>query len=289
MSHPVGISCRWQRTISRMRRRMRLRTTAPPNVFLMLNPNRLIGCPLARTNTVKWELERRLPARYTLSNSLFRTNRNSRGNVWPAAGPWLLLGCEAMTTLLAARRKHFAATFGLHAHAKPVRLSAAAFPRLICTLWQAIPLYRAFVSDFVSESFPNPTPEISNRLAARRCQFSSSFGLAPGSSPSSHTTQSGQSSEFTSVLAVRAQGQENAVYGYRAGKGEIPRRSAWLPVIAREPLQNTRALGLVLQDGVGSDPLGRRIWRSRSAKRESERMLSNVGQTPRKIIRLTRS
>ena len=139
MSHPVGISCRWQRTISRMRRRMRLRTTAPPNAFLMLNPNRLIGCPLARTNTVKWELERRLPARYTLSNSLFRTNRNARGNVWPAAGPCLLLWCEAMTTLLAARRKHFAATFGLHAHAKPVRLSAAAFPRLICTLWQSSP------------------------------------------------------------------------------------------------------------------------------------------------------
>ena len=143
MSHPVCISCRWQRTISRMRRRMRLRTTAPPNVFLMLNPNRLIGCPLARTNTVKWELERRLPARYTLSNSLFRTNRNSRGNVWPAAGPRLLLWREAMTALLAACRQHFAATFGLHAHAESVGLSAAAFPRLICTLWQAIPLYRA--------------------------------------------------------------------------------------------------------------------------------------------------
>jgi hypothetical protein len=44
-----------------------------------------------------------------------------------------------MTALLAARRQHFAATFGLHTHAKPVCLGAPAFPRLICTLWQSIP------------------------------------------------------------------------------------------------------------------------------------------------------
>src|SRR5580704_13698550 len=139
MSHPELISCRWQRTISRRRRRMRLRTTAPPKAFLMLNPKRLIGCPLVRTKTVKWELERRLPARYTRSNSLFRTSLASRGNFWPAAGPSPLLWRKAMTALLAARRQHFAATLGLHTHAKPVCLGAAAFPRLICTLWQSIP------------------------------------------------------------------------------------------------------------------------------------------------------
>jgi hypothetical protein len=118
---------------------MRLRTTAPPKAFLMLNPKRLIGCPLARTKTVKWELERRLPARYTRSKSLFRTSLASRGNFWPAAGPSPLLWREAMTALLAARRQHFAATLGLHTHAKPVCLGAAAFPRLVCTLWQSIP------------------------------------------------------------------------------------------------------------------------------------------------------
>jgi len=139
MSHPEGISCRWQRTISRIRRRMRLRTTAPPSAFLMLNPKRLIGCPLARTKTVKWELERRLPARYTSSNSLFRTSRTSRGNVRAAVGPSPLLWREAMAALLAARRQHFAAAYGLHAHAKSVCLGAASFPRLICTLWQSIP------------------------------------------------------------------------------------------------------------------------------------------------------
>src|SRR5215472_2586341 len=139
MSHPVGISCRCKRTISRRRLRMRLRTTAPPKAFLMLNPKRLNGCPLARTKTVKWKLERRLPARYTSSNSLFRTSRTWRGNVWPAAGPSPLLGREPMTALLAACRQHLAAALSLHAHAKSVGLGAAAFPRLICTLWQSIP------------------------------------------------------------------------------------------------------------------------------------------------------
>ena len=118
---------------------MRLRTTAPPRAFLMLNPKRLAGCPLARINTVKWELERRLPARYTSSNSLFRTSRTSRGNVWPAVGTSPLFWRKAMTALLAACRQHLAATLGFHAHAKSVCLGAASFPRLICTLWQSIP------------------------------------------------------------------------------------------------------------------------------------------------------
>src|SRR5215472_4248697 len=115
---------------------MRLRTTAPPNAFLMLNPKRQFGCPLARTKTVKWEPERRLPPRYTSSNSLFRTSRASRGNVRLVAGPMSLLGREPMAALLAARRQHLAAALRFHAHAKPVCLGAAAFPRLICTLWQ---------------------------------------------------------------------------------------------------------------------------------------------------------
>jgi hypothetical protein len=182
MSHPELISCRWQRTISRRRRRMRLRTTAPPKAFLMLNPKRLIGCPLARTKTVKWELERRLPARYTRSNSLFRTSLASRGNFWPAAGPSPLLWREAMTALLAARRQHFAATLGLHTHAKPVCLGAAAFPRLICTLWQSIPPW-FFV---LSSSGPEKT-SCSNARAAFCRRFTPHAALALGSSPSSLT------------------------------------------------------------------------------------------------------
>ena len=44
-----------------------------------------------------------------------------------------------MASLLAARRKHLAATLGLHAHAKTVRLGAPAFARLIGSLWQSNP------------------------------------------------------------------------------------------------------------------------------------------------------
>src|ERR1700675_2907398 len=44
-----------------------------------------------------------------------------------------------MTPLLTARRKHLAAAFGLHAHAKTVRLGAPAFARLISALWQSNP------------------------------------------------------------------------------------------------------------------------------------------------------
>ena len=45
-----------------------------------------------------------------------------------------------MTSLLAASRKHFAATYGLHARTKPVRLGAAALPRLKVRFGKAIPL-----------------------------------------------------------------------------------------------------------------------------------------------------
>jgi hypothetical protein len=46
-----------------------------------------------------------------------------------------------MTSLFAARRKHLAATLGLHARAEAVRFRTPAPPRLICALWQTIPLY----------------------------------------------------------------------------------------------------------------------------------------------------
>jgi hypothetical protein len=52
-----------------------------------------------------------------------------------------------MTSLLAACRKHSAATGGLHAGTKPVCLGATATPRLKCTLWQSIPLNGSYVSE----------------------------------------------------------------------------------------------------------------------------------------------
>ncbi len=114
---------------------MRLRTTAPPSAFLMLKPKRLCGSWFARKKTVKWELERRFPVRYTASKSPRRTKRAARGK---SRRPGLL-GREPMASLLAACREHLAAALGLHAHAKTVRLSAPAFARLICSLWQSNP------------------------------------------------------------------------------------------------------------------------------------------------------
>ena len=119
---------------------MRLRTTAPPSAFLMLNPKRLSGSWFARKKTVKWEFERRLPVRYTASNSPRRTIRAVRGNFRPSG----LLGREPMASLLAARRQHFAASDGLHAYAKSVRLRAPPFIRLICSLWQSNPPFVPF-------------------------------------------------------------------------------------------------------------------------------------------------
>jgi hypothetical protein len=114
---------------------MRLRTTAPPSAFLMLKPKRLSGNWFARKKTVKWEFERRLPVRYTASNSPRRTIRASRGNSRPPG----LLGREPMASLLAACRQHSAASDGLHAYAKSVCLGTPPFSRLIRSLWQSNP------------------------------------------------------------------------------------------------------------------------------------------------------
>jgi len=187
---------------------MRLRSTAPPKAFLMLNPKRLFGCPLARTKTVKWELERRLPARYTRSNSLFRTSLASRGNFWPAEGPPPLLGREGMTALLAARRQHFAATLGLHTRAKPVCLGAAAFPRLICTLWQSIPPCSFVESLSGSENLHAPTL---GRLLAAGSRHVPRWIWGPLGQ--ARLPQSRQHSELSSVLAARIKGQENGRVG----------------------------------------------------------------------------
>jgi hypothetical protein len=101
----------------------------------MLKPKRLAGNWLARKKAVKWELDRRFPARYTASNSPRRTSRASGGNSKRTG----LLGREAMASLLAAGRQNPAAAYGLHARAESVRLRAASFPRLKCALWQSNP------------------------------------------------------------------------------------------------------------------------------------------------------
>src|SRR5579885_3092652 len=152
------------RTISRTRRRMRLRTTAPPSVLLMLKPNRLSGRSFAFRKTVKWDLARRFPAWYTASNSAFLKSLPAVAGLPALAGPPApaelridaelpmvagsapradsgpsLLGREAMASLLAARRQDLASAYRFHSRAESVRLRAPPFPRLICALWQSFP------------------------------------------------------------------------------------------------------------------------------------------------------
>jgi hypothetical protein len=109
-----------------MRRRIRLRTTAPPSAFFTLVPKRLRDSPLGREKTTNCAEDRRPPLRYTASKSARRNRRAARGKPCGASAV-RLNGREAMTTLLAARRQHLAASHGFHARAEAVRLVATPY------------------------------------------------------------------------------------------------------------------------------------------------------------------
>jgi hypothetical protein len=101
---------------------MRLRRTAPPNAFLMLQPNRLNSRALGRTNRVNSRLERLRPSRYTASYSARRTRRHARGKPGRRASD----SCETVASFFAALRKDLASTLTLHAFAEAVFLVTAA-------------------------------------------------------------------------------------------------------------------------------------------------------------------
>jgi hypothetical protein len=105
---------------------------------------------------VKWEFERRFPARYTASNSPRRTSRASRGNFNAPA----LFGSEPMAALLATRRKHPAASGCLHARTESVRFCAPALARLISALWQSYP--PIFYEPRPHKFRPKPTSRLSD-------------------------------------------------------------------------------------------------------------------------------
>jgi hypothetical protein len=206
---------------------MRLRTTAPPNAFFMLKPKRLCGSWFVRKKTVKWELERRFPVRYTASNSPLRTNRAARGKSRLPGS----LGCEAMTSLLATRRKHLAAALRLHAHAKSVRLRAPPLPRLISSLWHSNPprlpvhvllCLRLFMSTFIAPAQFHPAPR-------------KHTPPAPADSP--RPAASAALFESVSVVDPHAHGQERGGVAYKAGKSDTPLCSA-----SESPSTLTRAL-----------------------------------------------
>jgi hypothetical protein len=222
MSHPADISRRWQRTISRTRRRMRLRTTAPPSAFLMLNPKRLCGSWFARRKTVKWEFERRFPARYTASNSPRRTSRASRGKSRRSA----LFGSEPMTALLATRRKHLAASCGLHARTETVRLGAPALARLISALWQSNPPF----------GYARRPCEISD--AKHRIRRHTPPGPSSGSQAASAAL-----CELVSVVDPRAHGQESGPSSVVREASAATCAAFWVPHPCRQDSQPPTASG----------------------------------------------
>jgi hypothetical protein len=78
-----------------------------------------------------------------------------------------------MAPFLAACGQHLAAAFGLHANAKAVRLGAAAFARLICTLWQSNSpsVSKTFLRRCV-RVFPNqPRAMYAKRIFVSACYF----------------------------------------------------------------------------------------------------------------------
>src|ERR1039458_4775114 len=122
MSHPWAISCRCNLKISRSRRRIRLRRTALPSAFFMLQPNRLRPRALGRRKAVNSRLVRRRPWRYTASYSERRTNRQARGKRSCGASD----SRETVAPFFSALCKDFASTLARHAFAEAVLLMTAA-------------------------------------------------------------------------------------------------------------------------------------------------------------------
>ena len=101
---------------------MRLRRTALPSAFLMLQPNRLRLRPLGRRKAVNSRLVRFRPSRYTASYSTRRSKRQSRGK--PSCGP--SDARETVASFFAALRKDLPSTLALHSCAEAVFLVTAA-------------------------------------------------------------------------------------------------------------------------------------------------------------------
>ena len=143
MSHPGAISSRCNRRISRMRLRIRFRTTALPSAFFTLMPKRSRGNPFARKKIRNVAFERRRPWRYTASYSERRTSRHSRGKfrLPSAVAPTDFSHSdarEAVAPFFAASREDFFPARTLHSRAEPVLFVPPPNMRLKRAFYQAI-------------------------------------------------------------------------------------------------------------------------------------------------------
>jgi hypothetical protein len=148
---------------------MRLRFTALPSAFLMLQPNRLSSRPLARRKTANSRLARRRPSRYTASYSDRRTKRAARGKSCRGVSD----ARKTVAPLLAACREYFPSTLALHSCAEPVLLMTAPHMRLKSAFRQ-----RSFSSAFRSISFNGTSHSLTGTNRVRRPAF-----VAPPSCP----------------------------------------------------------------------------------------------------------
>jgi hypothetical protein len=177
MSHPAAISPRCNLNISRRRRRIRLRRTAFPSAFLMLQPNRLTSRPLGRTNSVNSRLLRRRPSRYTASYSARRTSRVSRGRSSRGG----LDAREGVAPFFAACGKDFSSTLSLHAFPESVFLVAAPHVRLISAFRQR--------KSPLSFSARSPTDPLRDRRTQSKQSLSGSGALAQYDAATTRTKQ----------------------------------------------------------------------------------------------------
>lgn len=106
---------------------MRLRRTALPSAFFMLQPKRLRANPFGRKKTVNSRSSRRRPLRYTASYSARRTSRDSRGKRYGRASD----AGEIVASLSATTGENLSSARLLHSRAKPVLLVSRAHVGLI--------------------------------------------------------------------------------------------------------------------------------------------------------------
>ena len=152
---------------------MRLRFTALPNAFLMLQPNRLSSRPLARRKTANSRLVRRRPSRYTASYSDRRTRRAVRGKSCRGDSD----ARETVAPLLAACRKYFPSTLALHSCSESVlfmaaphmRLKSAFRQRSFSSVFRSISLIITFGSP--GEFRPIAIHSVANRVHSRNKEF----------------------------------------------------------------------------------------------------------------------
>ena len=119
-----GNSCWFKRNDSRVRRLMRLRTTAPAQERVAIaKPSRGYVSRLGRTDKLKYASENRLPRCLTSRNSAgwCRRLRGSNVSVRMAGQPGAeASGAEALAALRTSPSKQPPAALGSHPGAKPV-------------------------------------------------------------------------------------------------------------------------------------------------------------------------